>query len=99
MTMKNLKSNLLIGALMIGCINYFGTAFKGIIVAKLPFEPISFFQGITHRNIEGTDFTDCSYLFIYIMATFVIRTNLKKFLGFEPPQSGPSFFDMPKEKA
>jgi hypothetical protein len=51
MTMKNLKSNLLIGALMIGAINYLGTIFKGIVVAKLPFEPISFFQNITHRNI------------------------------------------------
>lgn len=51
MTMKNMKSNLLIGALMIGVINYLGTYFQGIVVAKLPFEPISFFQGITHRNI------------------------------------------------
>ena len=80
--MKNLKSNLLIGALMIGAINYLGTIFQGIVVAKLPFEPISFFQNITHRNIEGTDFTDCSYLFIYIMSTFIFRTNIKKLLGF-----------------
>ena len=98
MTMKNLKSNMLIGLLMVGFINYLGTIFKGIVVAKLPFEPMSFFQGITHRNLEGTDYTECSYLFIYILTTFVIRTNLKKILGFDPPTAASSFFDMPKDK-
>ena len=51
MTMKNMKSNLLIGVLMVGCINYLGSVFQGIVVAKLPFHPISIVQGMTHRNI------------------------------------------------
>ncbi len=96
MTMKNMKWNLVVGLFMIVFINYLGGAFQGLVVAKLPFVPFSLIQGITHRNITGEDFTDCSYLFIYILSAFLIRTNLKKLFGFEPPTSAISFFEPPK---
>jgi hypothetical protein len=37
MTFDSLKSNLLIGVMMIGAINTIGTYFQGIVVAILPF--------------------------------------------------------------
>lgn len=52
-------------------------------MAKLPFEPISWVRGISHRNLNGEDYTDCSFLFMYILSTMSIRQNLQKFLGVE----------------
>jgi hypothetical protein len=53
------------------------------VVAKLPFEPISWIQGLSHRNLNGEDYTDCSFLFMYILSTMSIRQNLQKMLGVE----------------
>lgn len=53
MTFDSLKSNLLIGFIMIGVINTIGTYFQGNVVAILPFEPFSLLRGMTHRNIAG----------------------------------------------
>lgn len=98
MTFQSMKSNVIIGFVMIGVINMIGTYFQGIIVASLPFEPFAFFKGIFHRNIEGEDFTQAAYLPIYIMTAFIWRANLKKVLGFEAPKAAVTFFDPPKFK-
>ena len=47
--------------------------FDGHIVAKLPFEPFGLLQGISHRNLMGSDMTDCSFIFLYILCTMAIR--------------------------
>ena len=47
--------------------------FDGRVVGKLPFTPISFLQGISHRNLAGDDYTDCSFIFLYILCTMSIR--------------------------
>ncbi len=56
MTFQGMKSNLLIGLVMIGVINFTGSYFQGVVVAMLPFEPFSLLRGISHRNIEGENF-------------------------------------------
>ena len=48
-------------------------SFDGRVVAKLPFVPISLLQGISHRNLAGEDYTDCSFIFLYILCTMSIR--------------------------
>lgn len=97
-TFEGLKSNLLTGLVMIGVINAIGTYFQGVVVAILPFEPFSLLRGMTHRNIVGEDFTQSAYLPIYIISTFIWRTNLKKILGFEAPKPAVNFFEPPKYK-
>ena len=47
--------------------------FDGRVVAKLPFEPFALLRGISHRNLMGSDFTDCSFIFLYILCTMSIR--------------------------
>ena len=47
--------------------------FDGRVVAKLPFTPFGLLQGISHRNLMGTDMTDCSFIFLYILCTMSIR--------------------------
>ena len=37
-------------------------SYSGVVVARLPFTPFRFLQGLTHRNLEGEDFTECSVL-------------------------------------
>ncbi|MED6275681.1 hypothetical protein CHARACLAT_028887, partial [Characodon lateralis] len=51
----------------------FFASFDGRVVAKLPFVPLSYIQGLSHRNLLGEDYTDCSFIFLYILCTMSIR--------------------------
>jgi hypothetical protein len=51
MMFNSMKCNVIIGIMMIAALNMVGTYFQGIVVVRLPFEPFSIVQGITHRNI------------------------------------------------
>lgn len=51
-------------------------SFDGRVVAKLPFVPLSYIQGLSHRNLLGEDYTDCSFIFLYILCTMSIRQVL-----------------------
>lgn len=42
--------------------------FDGVVVGKLPFTPIAWFSQMTHRRLEGDDFSDASYLFYFALA-------------------------------
>lgn len=61
-------------------------SFDGKVIAKLPFEPFSFLQGLSHRNLPGNDYKDASMVFIYALSSIAIRSNLQKLFGFTPPQ-------------
>ena len=58
---------------MFDVVDIFIFSFDGRVVAKLPFVPISWFQGLSHRNLPGSDYTDCSFIFLYILCTMSIR--------------------------
>ena len=60
--------------------------YHGIVVAKLPFHPPGFIQGLTHRNLNGSDTTDCGMNFIYMVTSMVVRPIISKIFGFEPPK-------------
>jgi len=102
LSMVKMKSMFAIGIAFTALLSIFNSIFDGRIVAKLPFVPISFLQGISHRNLPGTDYTDCSFIFLYILCTMAIRQNVQKLLGFAPSravskQSG-SMFGQPPTK-
>ena len=65
----------------------FNSIFDGRVVAKLPFTPIYWIQGLSHRNLLGDDMTDCSSIFLYILCTMSIRQNIQKALGFAPSRA------------
>lgn len=58
-------------------------------------------------GLIGEDYTECSYLFIYIVSSYIFRTNIQKIfgkchdceynnpLGFEAPKSQYSIFNPP----
>ncbi len=54
-------------------IHFLTCRFDGRVVAKLQFVPISLLQNLSHRNLLGEDFTDCSFIFLYILCTMSIR--------------------------
>ncbi|VDM08377.1 unnamed protein product [Wuchereria bancrofti] len=97
MSMFKMKSMLAIGFAFTALLSTFSSIFEGRVVAKLPFTPISWIQGFSHRNLIGDDYTDCSFIFLYILCTMTLRQNLQKMLGFAPSramnrQSQPNFF-------
>jgi len=82
LTQSKSKSMMLVAVLMIGVMTMLNKQFSGVVVAKLPFEPIAFFKSLSHRNIEGDDLSDCSFIFLYILSTMSLRTSIQKLLGF-----------------
>lgn len=87
MQAMKMRSTFLIGLFLMVSISSLSNYFEGIPVARLPFVPLSFFQGLTHRGLGGDDFTECSFFFIYLMASYLFRTNIQKFFGFEGPKT------------
>ena len=85
--MVKMKSMFAIGFAFTSLLSMFNSIFDGKVVAKLPFLPISWLQGLSHRNILGDDYTDCSFIFLYILCTMSIRQNVQKALGFAPSRA------------
>mmetsp|Transcript_30305 Transcript_30305/g.76189 ORF Transcript_30305/g.76189 Transcript_30305/m.76189 type:complete len:176 (-) Transcript_30305:21-548(-) len=86
-----MKSLGLVGVAMMMFMLFLNTHFDGIIVARLPFEPLSFMQGITHRGLPGNNPKDCSMIFFYIISSLFFRNNIQKFCGFMPSNASTLF--------
>lgn len=54
------------------------------IVAKLPFEPFSLLQSMTHTRTSGNGSTDCSMNFIYVLPSYIIRADFHKYFQLSP---------------
>lgn len=94
MSIMSFKGMLLGGVVMFSTFSYLNTTFDGIVVARLPFEPFGFLTTITHKSLSGTDYSECAFLFIYILATMAIRTNVQKYFGWQP--AGGNSFALPE---
>ncbi|KAG7228941.1 hypothetical protein INR49_008719, partial [Caranx melampygus] len=82
-----MKSMFAIGFCFTALMGMFNSIFDGRVVAKLPFVPLSYIQGLSHRNLLGEDYTDCSFIFLYILCTMSIRQNIQKMLGLAPSRA------------
>lgn len=82
LSLVKMKSVIATGFAFTALLSMFNSIFDGRIVARLPFTPISFIQGLSHRNLPGDDYTACSFMFLYILCTMSIRQNVQKLLGF-----------------
>ncbi|XP_052790066.1 calcium load-activated calcium channel-like [Mya arenaria] len=101
LSMVKMKSMFAIGFAFTSLLSMFNSIFDGRVVAKLPFVPISFIQGLSHRNLAGEDYSDCSFIFLYILCTMSIRQNIQKMLGLAPSRAaskqGGGFFTPPTQ--
>lgn len=105
LSMVKMKSMLAIGLTFTALLSMFNSIFDGRVVAKLPFTPISWLHGFSHRNLPGQDYSDCSFIFVYILCTMSIRQNIQKLLGFGPSRAASkqggtagAFFTPPQAK-
>jgi hypothetical protein len=48
---------LLVGLLSLLIVRQMYVQFEGVVVARLPFTPISFLSNLTHYGIEGDDYS------------------------------------------
>ncbi|KAM9958390.1 hypothetical protein ACTFIW_001252 [Dictyostelium discoideum] len=99
LSFSKMKSMFAVAISMIALFSYLNRIFDGVVVCKLPFVPIGFLQGISHRTIAGDDYTDCSMTFIYAICSMFIRNNIQLILGTAPPktkQANP--WALPEEK-
>lgn len=87
LSMVKMKSMFFVGLAFTAILGVFNSIFQGRVVAKLPFIPIGFIQGLSHRNLAGDDLTDCSFIFLYVICTASIRSNIQKMLGFAPSRA------------
>ncbi|XP_078263903.1 calcium load-activated calcium channel isoform X2 [Rhinoraja longicauda] len=87
LSMVRMKSMFAIGFCFTALMGMFNSIFDGRVVAKLPFLPLSYIQGLSHRNLLGEDYTDCSFIFLYILCTMSIRQNIQKLLGLAPSRA------------
>ena len=73
LSMARMKAMALTGVIFTILLSMFNNQFSGRVVAKLPFVPIGFIQGLSHQNLPGDDLTDCSFIFLYVLCTMSIR--------------------------
>uniref|UniRef100_A0A1L8D937 Calcium load-activated calcium channel n=1 Tax=Nyssomyia neivai TaxID=330878 RepID=A0A1L8D937_9DIPT len=87
LSLVKMKSMFATGFAFTALLSMFNSIFDGRVVAQLPFVPISWIQGLSHRNLPGDDYTECSFIFLYILCTMSIRQNIQKLLGFAPSRA------------
>jgi hypothetical protein len=57
-------------------------------VARLPFEPPGFLaSSFTHRGLPGSDMSECSALFLYILTSMFLRLNISMACGWSPSRA------------
>eukprot|EP01094_Clydonella_sp_ATCC50884_P029403 TRINITY_DN9191_c0_g1_i3.p1 TRINITY_DN9191_c0_g1~~TRINITY_DN9191_c0_g1_i3.p1 ORF type:complete len:188 (+),score=63.61 TRINITY_DN9191_c0_g1_i3:98-661(+) len=88
--MVKFKSVLAVGFTMIGFVGLLNSIFDGVVVARLPFEPIGPVRGMSHRGLLGDDPRECAMIFLYVLCSLSIRPNLQKVLGLAPPKAAAS---------
>ncbi|CAK9802304.1 Calcium load-activated calcium channel [Anthophora quadrimaculata] len=102
LSLVKMKSMFAIGFAFTVLLSMFNNIFDGRVVARLPFEPHYLLIGLSHRNLPGEDYSECSFIFLYVLCTMSIRQNIQKILGFAPSrtasrQSGSIFGPPPQQ--
>ena len=63
---------------MISLLGFLNSHFSGRVIARLPFEPFPLVRSLSHRGLDGNDWTECSMVFLYILCGISFRGNLQK---------------------
>jgi hypothetical protein len=82
-----MKCNVILGVFTLVMWHYVSTTFDGIVMAKLPFTPLSFFHKMTHAGVGGNDFTEAGGTFVYILTMLTCRQLLLQVSGQQPSRA------------
>eukprot|EP00898_Chlorokybus_atmophyticus_P005043 jgi/Chlat1/553/Chrsp103S01126 len=96
------RSGFLVAIVFLALYGLLSNVYDGRVVAKLPFTPVAFIRGATHRGVHGDDWTETGAVFLWVLCSLCFRPNVQKFLGFAPPRSTmqwmpPSLQENPKK--
>lgn len=67
------------------------SVYDGVTMLRLPFEPIGFVTGITHRHVPGDDLRDAGVVAVLVLTSMALRPVVPKLLGIEPPKTTDPF--------
>lgn len=71
----------------------FTSLFGDMVVLRLPFEPLGFLQGMTHRGVPGENYREAGALFCVILSNMFIAPILTMIFGAEDNKGG-GFMDL-----
>ena len=80
------KGMFVVGLFMLTFVTTLNKSYAGSVVARLPFTPPSIFKNITHYGIPGSDYTECSITFAFLLCNMSVATYLKKLFSLEGPR-------------
>merc|ERR1711879_399829 len=84
LTQSKMKSTVVVSVTMMLVFSMLSNIYDGVVVANLPFTPIPLIQGLSHRRLSGTDMTEASYSFVYVLSSLAIRQSVQRYFGFAP---------------
>ena len=84
MAFHRMKSSVAAGIAHAVVFSYIYHKYDGQPVARLPFEPFTFIRQISHRNLPGNDYRECSVVFFYMLCSLCLRPLLQRAHGFAP---------------
>lgn len=88
MDAQKVKTNLMSAAVFFLLYRVVAAAWKGVVVARLPFIPIKMIEGLSRRGlVEREDQYACAFGLIYMLCTIGVKANIPKLLGFVSPKS------------
>jgi uncharacterized membrane protein (DUF106 family) len=83
----NMRVNMLTSIATLICVTYIGSAYQNAgRTASLPFAVIWPFHMLTHRGLEGDDYTELSAIGLYFLIVFSLRPVVKKLAGWGLPK-------------
>ena len=97
MAFHRMKSSVAAGILHALVFSYIYHKYDGQPVARLPFEPFTFIRQISHRNLPGNDYRECSVVFFYMLCSLCLRPLLQRAHGFAP-SNNPSLMVRPRTR-
>ncbi len=96
-TRSQILTSVLMAVAFIANYQFMSSYFGSTVVAQSPFEPISMLQAISHRGLEGDDYTQVGFAWIYMLCSMGTRPIISKLLG-NAGASGPSLWNQQWER-
>ena len=91
--------NLVSGAMLFGLNRVFRSAFQGMVIAKIPYEPFSLMTRLTHAGLETEDMHDGGFQYVYWLGSLMFRDVLTRWFRFQVPgvSMAEQAFNMPRQ--
>jgi len=96
-TRSQIVTSVLMAVAFIANYQFMSSYFGSEIVATSPFEPISMLQAISHRGLEGDDYTQVGFAWVYMLCSMGTRPIITKLIG-SSAASGPSLWSQQWER-